>query len=487
MKVQTVKATGAEQHFEINETFFSTTDQKGLITSGNKVFSRTSGYAFKELIGSAHNLIRHPDMPRCVFAMLWDRAQQKLPFAGYVKNQAKNGNHYWVFALIEPLGEELLSIRIKPSCGILASVDSLYQTLLAKEEDAIGNGQSPKQAIAQSKKALIAAIEELGFPTYEAFSQHCLNQEIKSRDQLVSKRGLPLFPSTIDAKASAASADTFEKVQTAYAHLGTVFSDLDTFLVMADEIRKGRNAVRVIADHFRLNALNANIAATPLGAQGATIETITQFLHTHAGNFSTNAGILAKQANHTTLAVSEIVARLASARIQMEMLISFTAEMASNDEVEIQKQLHKMASDLQAAFSSSIQQASLAVDTVRKTLPELGRKTAELFKAIVSFNVAQITGLMECARLADPQHLTGMFTDLRQRIESAKTEISKSDKIVAELTKLADATPPKISKVMSSLGDDRSESPETSSQGTPQAMTLKSTEPSHRQANVLAI
>ena len=68
----TTLLTAAEQPFEIDELFFSATDRKGIITSGNSVFVRVSDYSREELVGRAHNLVRHPDMPRAVFQILWD-------------------------------------------------------------------------------------------------------------------------------------------------------------------------------------------------------------------------------------------------------------------------------------------------------------------------------------------------------------------------------------------------------------------------------
>ena len=41
-------------------------------------------------------------MPRAAFWLLWDLLKKKEEFFGFVKNKAKNGDYYRVFANITP-------------------------------------------------------------------------------------------------------------------------------------------------------------------------------------------------------------------------------------------------------------------------------------------------------------------------------------------------------------------------------------------------
>lgn len=72
-----------DEGFGLDELFFSTTDAGGRIRTGNPVFTRVSGYDAAELAGRAHNVVRHPDMPRVVFRVLWDHLQAGEPVAAY--------------------------------------------------------------------------------------------------------------------------------------------------------------------------------------------------------------------------------------------------------------------------------------------------------------------------------------------------------------------------------------------------------------------
>ncbi|MDA3946640.1 MAG: PAS domain-containing protein [Helicobacteraceae bacterium] len=79
----------------------SRTDTKGNIEFGNDYFFEISGYSPNELIGKPHNMIRHPDMPKVIFKLMWDRLQQGKNIFALVKNLAKDGRYYWVTTKFE--------------------------------------------------------------------------------------------------------------------------------------------------------------------------------------------------------------------------------------------------------------------------------------------------------------------------------------------------------------------------------------------------
>ena len=57
------------------EFLISHTDARGIITSANDMFCKVSGYSREELLGSPHNIVRHPDTPKAVFAEMWSTIQ----------------------------------------------------------------------------------------------------------------------------------------------------------------------------------------------------------------------------------------------------------------------------------------------------------------------------------------------------------------------------------------------------------------------------
>ena len=137
--MERVAPTGVERTFGEEEIIVSKTDPKGRITYANDVFLRVAGYRAGEVLGQPHSMIRHPDMPRCVFQLLWDTIQRGDEIFAYVVNLAKNGDHYWVFAHVTPTFDMNGSIlgyhsnRRSPDRAAVKRVEALYGKLLAEE------------------------------------------------------------------------------------------------------------------------------------------------------------------------------------------------------------------------------------------------------------------------------------------------------------------------------------------------------------------
>ncbi|MBP6058539.1 MAG: PAS domain-containing protein [Nitrosomonas sp.] len=113
----------------------STTDTKGRITYINQTFVEVSGFSEDELIGKAHNIVRHPDMPPEAFSDLWKTLQAGKSWTGLVKNRRKNGDFYWVLGNATPLIENgnivgYLSIRTKPSRQLIEKTAPIYRQIL---------------------------------------------------------------------------------------------------------------------------------------------------------------------------------------------------------------------------------------------------------------------------------------------------------------------------------------------------------------------
>lgn len=128
-----------ELFLQDDEIIVSKTDLKGRITYGNQVFIKLSGYQESELLGKPHNIIRHKEMPKCVFKLLWDRIEKGEEIFAYVVNQSKNGDHYWVFANVTPSFDErgkiigYYSVRRKPKTEAVKTMQSIYTALLGAE------------------------------------------------------------------------------------------------------------------------------------------------------------------------------------------------------------------------------------------------------------------------------------------------------------------------------------------------------------------
>jgi len=123
-----------------NDFLVSKTDLKGKITYCNQIFMKVAGYTEEELLGKPHNIVRHPDMPKIVFKLLWERIQNKEEIFAFVKNKTKDGGFYWVYANVTPSinanGDIIgyYSVRRKVNENNLHKVEDLYAQLLEKEQ-----------------------------------------------------------------------------------------------------------------------------------------------------------------------------------------------------------------------------------------------------------------------------------------------------------------------------------------------------------------
>jgi aerotaxis receptor len=116
------------------EVIVTRTDLKGRITYANDAFLRSCDFTREELLGKAHNIVRHPDMPPAAFADLWDTIKQGKPWSALVKNRRKHGGFYWVRANVSPIVENgkmvgFTSVRTKPAAEEVAAAAALYQRI----------------------------------------------------------------------------------------------------------------------------------------------------------------------------------------------------------------------------------------------------------------------------------------------------------------------------------------------------------------------
>lgn len=166
MGLRDVVPNGVEKFFDEDEIIVSKTDPNGLITYTNDVFIRVSGYTEKELIGSPHSMIRHPDMPRAVFKLLWDTVQQRQELFAYVFNLCRNGEHYWVLAHVTPtIGPSgqivgFHSSRRVPGRGAVARVKPIYDRLIAEER----KHSAKLDGLAASTRLLGEILHDVGMP-----------------------------------------------------------------------------------------------------------------------------------------------------------------------------------------------------------------------------------------------------------------------------------------------------------------------------------
>ena len=162
------------------KTIISTTDKYGTITDVNQTFIDICGYSADELLGKPHNIIRHPDMPKVVFKILWDNLKGRNNFHAIIKNLSKSGRYYWVitnFQIVRDEHDEITAFvshrKALPKALISEHIAPLYERLLKIEK---ANG------LEVSERYFNGFLEDRK-TTYDAFIRQLLKenaQEIKA-------------------------------------------------------------------------------------------------------------------------------------------------------------------------------------------------------------------------------------------------------------------------------------------------------------------
>ncbi|MEN8303764.1 MAG: PAS domain S-box protein [Campylobacterota bacterium] len=118
----------------------SRTDLRGNIKYTNHYFKNITGYKEKELIGRAHNIIRHPDMPKIIFTLMWQRLKDNQDILTILKNKTKDGNYFWVTTSFKTTHSEVskkengyMAVNYAAPKQAIKEIEPLYEKLLEIE------------------------------------------------------------------------------------------------------------------------------------------------------------------------------------------------------------------------------------------------------------------------------------------------------------------------------------------------------------------
>lgn len=168
-----------EVQWDKTKTIVSKTDVFGTILYANDVFSNTCEYSTIELVGEPHNIIRHPDMPKVAFKVLWDALKKGENFHAIVKNLTRTGRYYWVitdFTIDKDENGKTIGYTARRKAvpdGVVKKIEPIYKTLLDIEK-LKGEKASEMYFDAYLK-------EEVG-KTYNEFVVDLFNEELSKEE-----------------------------------------------------------------------------------------------------------------------------------------------------------------------------------------------------------------------------------------------------------------------------------------------------------------
>ncbi len=172
------------------KTIMSKTDPQGIIEYANEYFIEVCGYEEYELMGQPHNIIRHPDMPKIIFKMLWERLGEGKKMYAFVKNLAKDGRYYWVLAHFKSKYDKAGKIvsyfafrKAAPKMAVL-EIENLYKTLLLIEKN---------QGIETSEKYFLSLLEDKNVD-YDTFILQLLKTDMPTLERYFAFSNKPETP-----------------------------------------------------------------------------------------------------------------------------------------------------------------------------------------------------------------------------------------------------------------------------------------------------
>lgn len=416
-----------EREFGLDEMFFSTTDSKGRITSGNRVFERVSGYTGSEMRGQPHNMIRHPDMPRSVFQLLWDYLGAGRPIAAYVKNLASDGAYYWVLATALPVSDGYLSIRIKPSTPLLGVVEGAYRELLALERSLEDEGATRRQAIDASATRLNDLVVEAGFKDYAGFMGAALAAELASRED--ARSDVPRNAACHSSDGTTELARILHGCSAVDRHMRSLFDALEGFARLNETLAGKAGFVRDLADAVRLLALNAMVSSARLERDGEVLGTIAGMLGVRSNAIAGVVERVGIDLHEVFELLSGLEFRISLATLQTEMTACFARELqdaraatavagpgVANDLALLARCLRAGAED---AFDS--------LQALEAALARVGTHVRRLTSGVKALGALQTGGRIEATR-TDAGSFVLLFREVADQVAAARLELAEVER-----------------------------------------------------------
>jgi len=366
-----------EVPFGIEEIFFSRTDRRGRILSGNDVFQRVSRYSWDEMTDRPHNIIRHPDMPRAVFYLLWDRIRAGQPVGAYVKNRAKDGRHYWVYAVVTPVEDGYLSVRLKPGSALFPAASRLYASVRAQERESDARP-------ADSALAMLGRLHDGGFRDYTAFMAAALAAEMKARDAAL---GRPRWTVLDHFEALAGSAGVL---------LATTGRMLD------------------LTSSFRYTPSNLRIQAARMGDEGRAIAEISTNYGRISESIVANLQQLHAAAAEVAASVNEGLFLTCTARFQEETARFFEREAAAKggSSADEAMRLLRQTEDYRAF-------AAKKFDLIKTHIDRFFDLTGDMKRLVSGLVAVRVMGKVESVNMYN-----GIFTELIGDLEKGQEALS---------------------------------------------------------------
>lgn len=427
MEHAAVEPTGEERRYPPEQMFFSTTDRRGVIASVNSTFVGLSQYAESELVGTSHNVIRHPDMPGALFHIMWERLLEGRSMMGYVKNLAKDGAHYLTFTTVTPLPEGYISVRSTVTRPDLwEPVSRAYAETRALENRWRSQGMSKPQAASQGAVDLVARLAALGFPTYDDVIRTLVPAEVDERRRLAPPRPPHTLPGEMlhEVVFAIGRLDHELTAQRArYDDATEVAATLDAAQAQFTVTLAGLEAAAAAA------ADAAATVASEAPAAATTAQAALSLAVTARADFSTLGQLLAD----VRASVLDLRASLALSVLHNDMAMVFAREVSSGASVGDPEATVVL---LGATVSNSVRDGEELRQHVRDELEQVAAAIGEANRALQGFQRMLTNWRHVVVRSGVSQRLGALVDPIDSRLSTGLREMADLDDLAQRCVSL---------------------------------------------------
>ncbi len=418
-----VSAPQREAKFNINELFFSITDLESTILSGNEVFIRISGYTKEEAIGQYHNIVRHPDMSRIFFKVIWETIKGSQPIAGYVKNRTKTGEYYWVFAALFPLGDRYVSIRIKPTSKFFTIAQEMYPLFLDAET---------RGGMEESGKLVPVILNQLGYEDYNHFMSDALLEELQERKKLLSFESIESM-SEFDRSHSPLS----QRLKTVHGYTRELmekydgwFEKIDMFKDVKSVFEEKSLILRQVAREVVFLSLNASVSSYKIENGGETFGILARDVRSNAKEneeLITSIDCLVQEFSES---LNTLIFSVSGVRLQSEMLSYFIQELLCENCNNNQDEIENNMDTLILLVSEYAHKTDTLQIKIEQQIREVLKNLDQLEQQMMYLGYIQVYGIIEAASNNDESvNFEGIFSQLKTLIQQTSLELGALQKL----------------------------------------------------------
>ena len=423
MRAVKIQPKNVEAKFNVDEIFFSSTDLKGIILSGNRVFFDVAKYEPEELIGSPHNIVRHPDMPKTIFKLLWDYIKGKKPIVAYVKNLAKDGSFYWVVALVLPIiGKDgkikkYLSIRVKPTSKYFEIIPALYKKLKEVEN---------KYGVDDAISYLSEELEKLGFDSYDDFMYSVLREEILSKADVLKVKSIDIYPKDEFSRAIYAIFKFAKDIDNIYDEIYSKIGKLEEF---GKILKEKSEYIFNLTDNIRLISLNSSVESFKLGSDGASFSVLSAEMRK---NSEVGNKIIEEMKNTTdeiSIVLRNIVDSISISKLEIIAITQFLNEIINYGKDEHSGQ---SLCDLMYLLDKNSQEDMNLSYELNKLLQDINENIKKLKILIKRLEFLYLNGMVESAHQTETS-FSIIFTEVNKLVESTRSIVTEINNPLLEV------------------------------------------------------